>query len=142
MLYCYNCGNFTTGNAFYCNFCGRSYDVKLCSRLHVNPRSAEVCSQCGTRDLSTPQPKVPLRIRVLAFLGFVLLGMFETFIVVFLVGCLVVAFLTRQDVQRALLSLGFLAAALWIIWTMLPLWFRKFVYRLLQRTRKSREDNE
>src|SRR6267378_3273322 len=69
MKYCYACGHTTGGEPLFCNSCGRSYDVKLCPRLHVNPRLAEACSQCGTRDLSTPQPKVALRWRVFAFLG-------------------------------------------------------------------------
>src|SRR5216684_2914579 len=58
MKYCYECGRMTPGEPLFCNFCGRSYDVKLCPGRHVNPRHAEVCSQCGSRDLSTPQPKV------------------------------------------------------------------------------------
>jgi len=60
MKYCHHCGRLTPGEPLFCQSCGRTYDVKLCSRLHVNSRSAEVCSQCGSRDLSTPQPKVPL----------------------------------------------------------------------------------
>jgi hypothetical protein len=63
------CGHTTGGEPRFCNFCGRSYDMKLCPKLHVNPRLAEACSQCGTRDLSTPQPKVPLRWLVFAFLS-------------------------------------------------------------------------
>lgn len=142
MMYCYNCGKFTTGEAFYCNFCGRSYDVKLCPRLHPNPRSAEVCSQCGTRDLSTPQPKIPLRLRVLSFLVFLLGGAAAAFLALSFASWLLAEFLAHQDVQRALLSLGFLAVALWFLWTALPMWFRKFVYRLLRRRRRSREDDE
>ena len=68
MKYCYQCGRVTVGEPLYCNSCGRSYNVKLCPRHHANPRSAEVCAQCGSRDLSTPQPRVPISIRVLAFL--------------------------------------------------------------------------
>ena len=46
-----------TGKPLFCGHCGRTYNVKLCPRLHTNPRIAEVCSQCGSRDLSTPQPE-------------------------------------------------------------------------------------
>src|SRR5580692_7514665 len=60
MRYCNHCHRITTGEPVYCNFCGRSYDFKLCPRHHPNPRSAEVCAQCGSRELSTPHPKVPL----------------------------------------------------------------------------------
>jgi hypothetical protein len=60
MKYCFNCNRITSGEPLFCNFCGRSYDVKLCPRKHPNPRSAQACSQCGSRELSTPQPKVPV----------------------------------------------------------------------------------
>ena len=66
MKYCYNCGHMTPGDPLFCNVCGRSYDVKLCPRMHVNPRGAQVCSQCGNRELSTPQPKIPMSLRLLA----------------------------------------------------------------------------
>ena len=69
MKYCYECGRMTGGEPRYCQFCGRTYDVKLCPRRHENPRFAEVCSQCGSRELSTPQPKVSPVWRVLEFLA-------------------------------------------------------------------------
>src|SRR5690348_576072 len=59
MKYCFNCNRITAGEPLFCNFCGRSYDVRLCPRRHPNPRKAKACSQCGSRELSTPQPKVP-----------------------------------------------------------------------------------
>ena len=73
MKYCYQCGKMTAGEPLYCGTCGRTYDVKLCPRLHVNPRGADVCSKCGSRELSTPQPKIPSSLRLLAL--FVRLGL-------------------------------------------------------------------
>ena len=67
MKYCYNCNRVTIGEPLFCNFCGRSYDIKLCHKLHVNPRYAEACSHCGSRELSTPQPKVPFWATILLF---------------------------------------------------------------------------
>src|SRR5438552_18431561 len=57
--FCYHCGRVTVGEPLFCNFCGRSYDVKLCPKLHANPRGTRVCSKCGSTELSTPQPRVP-----------------------------------------------------------------------------------
>ena len=74
MKYCYHCGRLTSGEPVFCQFCGRSYDVKLCPRLHPNPRFADVCSQCGSRELSTPQPKVSPWWKVLEFLLRILFG--------------------------------------------------------------------
>lgn len=59
MRYCNQCRRITLGNPLYCTFCGSSYDVKLCPARHINPTSAMFCSECGSRDLSTPAP--PLR---------------------------------------------------------------------------------
>src|SRR5271168_3387273 len=66
MKYCYQCGQTTGGKPLFCNFCGRSYDVKLCPSRHMNPRMAEACSRCGSRNLSLPQPRIPLLWRILA----------------------------------------------------------------------------
>src|SRR5580704_16704542 len=91
MKYCYQCGRVTAGKPLYCNSCGRSYNVKLCPRSHVNPRSAEVCAQCGSRDLSTPQPHVPVLIQARAFL----LSLFPGLLLV-LVSVLVAFLLVRE----------------------------------------------
>jgi RNA polymerase subunit RPABC4/transcription elongation factor Spt4 len=79
MRLCTNCHQITVGKPLFCNKCGSSYNLKLCSRLHVNPRAAKICSQCGSKDLSTPQPKVSLLFRPFVFLfglgpGFLFLG--------------------------------------------------------------------
>jgi len=56
MHYCHNCHRLTAGEALFCSHCGRSYRAKLCPSLHVNPRDAQVCASCGSRDLSVPEP--------------------------------------------------------------------------------------
>jgi hypothetical protein len=136
MKYCYQCGRVTAGKPLYCNSCGRSYNVKLCPRGHANPRSAEVCSQCGNRDLSTPQPRVPLHIRLLALLLSLLPG-----ILLALVSPLVAILLIRELLANpqwllALVPLVVVLAILAWIWSELPLWFRNLVRRLLRRKRK------
>src|SRR5438034_11249434 len=68
MKHCYHCGRLTSGDPLFCNTCGRSFDKKLCPRHHPNPRSAEICSRCGSRELSTPQPKVFFGWRMLEWL--------------------------------------------------------------------------
>jgi hypothetical protein len=42
--------------------------VRLCPRLHSNPRHAIVCSECGSRELTTPQPRLPFWIPAILFL--------------------------------------------------------------------------
>ena len=89
MRYCHNCHRMTAGKPLFCQRCGSSYDIKLCPRLHINPRAASVCSQCGSKELSSPQPKVPLLVRPAVFLlgfgpGFLLLILLCIWVVLFI----------------------------------------------------------
>src|SRR5438132_13577108 len=68
LKFCLYCGRDTVAEPLFCNFCGRSYDVKLCPKLHANPRGTRVCSKCGSAELSTPQLRVPLWAKIPLFL--------------------------------------------------------------------------
>ncbi len=129
MKYCYECGHITGGEPLFCHFCGRTYNVKLCPRRHVNPRFAEVCSQCGSRDLSTPQPKVSLVWRVGALLVRILLGA----LLVAASVALLVALLSMREVQNGLIAIGLLLVGLWFLWSLLPDWLRKTIHWALKR---------
>ncbi len=135
MRHCYHCGRVTSGEPLFCNFCGRSYDVKLCPRLHVNPRYATVCSQCGSRELSTPQPKVSLWWKILGFVLQILCGI----ALVYLSLSLLVELLKTPMVQAGLLALGLLLIIMWALWAMLPEWFRKLIGRVLKRKERHHE---
>src|SRR5579872_1559060 len=115
MKYCYSCGRTTPGEPLFCNFCGRSYDAKFCFRLHPNPRFAEACSRCGSRELSTPQPKVPLWWHLAGLLVYLLAGVLLTYISipVLLEFPRTLAAHTYHDVH--LVVLAFLLTILWSI---------------------------
>lgn len=129
MKYCYECGHVTGGEPLYCQFCGRTYDVKLCPRHHANPRFAEVCSQCGSRDFSTPQPKISFVWRVGVILVRIVLG---ALLVAASLSFLVAALL-RREVQNGLIAVGLLLGVLWFLWSMLPNWFRAFIRWALKK---------
>lgn len=129
MKYCYACGTVSPGNPFFCISCGRTYSVKLCPRRHMNPRYAEACSECGSRDLSTPQPKVSVWWKITELLVRVFLGILLAFVSL----SVIVALLRTPVMQAMLIVLGFMIAALWAIWIMLPEWFRKFIHWLIKR---------
>ena len=137
MKYCYQCDRITAGEPLFCNFCGRSYDVKLCPRLHANPRNAQACSQCGSRDLSTPQPKVPFWVRILLFLLSLVPGAILMVISIAAVVIFITALFRSPEMLCAssllLIALGFL----WWVWAQLPLWFRRAIHRLLIRRREA-----
>jgi len=141
MKHCYHCGRITAGEPLFCNSCGRSFDKKLCPRHHLNPRSAEVCSKCGSRELSTPQPKVSLGWWSLEWLARIVLGAFLALLSVFLVYEVLKEALAIEVVQSGLLLLGLLIAVLWWMWSKLPEWFRKFIRKQL-RKRKERHEQE
>lgn len=136
MKYCYNCNRITPGEPSFCNSCGRSYNVKLCPRKHSNPRSALACSECGSRDLSTPQPRVPIWAQVLAFFVSFLPGLLLfVFSALAIVGVLADAAQNPQHGAAIVILLGLL----WWMWSLIPQWFREAVYRFLKRKRDGEE---
>ena len=133
MKYCYQCGRMTDGEPLFCNRCGRSYDVKLCPRLHANPRGAEVCARCGSRELSTPQPKIPMSWRLLAIVIRLGIGL-----VLFSASLwLLIALIRTTASRQALVSLGALLTALWLFWTKLPDWLQELIRALWKRRDRS-----
>jgi RNA polymerase subunit RPABC4/transcription elongation factor Spt4 len=141
MKYCYHCGRISAGDALFCNSCGRSFDKKFCPRLHPNPRSAEICSRCGSRELSTPQPKVSFGWRILEWLTRMALGAALVLLGLFLVYEVLKAALGTPVVQSGLILIGLLLLVLVWMWSKLPEWFRKFIRRRLRR-RKTRHEEE
>ena len=139
MKYCFECGSTTAGEPFFCNYCGRSYDVKLCPKLHVNPRLAEACSQCGTRDLSTPQPKVPLRWRIFAFLG-----QWLSAAVLFLLSLQVISRMIEDlrsisKVQHRHFIVAAILIFFWSLWTVIPDSFRRLIHRSIKHNKQRRK---
>jgi hypothetical protein len=136
MKYCYQCGKMTAGEPLYCGTCGRTYDVRLCPRAHVNPRGAEVCSKCGSRELSTPQPKIPMSLRLLAILIRLGLGL----LLFYASLSLVIALIRSPEVQRSLVAFGALLVALWCLWSKVPDWLQD-VIRSFWKGRRQNDDD-
>jgi hypothetical protein len=72
MRFCTNCKKITAGRPPFCQFCARSYSVKLCPRGHSNPRAAQACSTCGSKELSTPAPQMGMS-KIGYLIGFTIL---------------------------------------------------------------------
>ncbi len=140
MRYCNQCHRITPGDPLFCNTCGRSYDHKLCQHRHPNPRSAEICSQCGSRELSTPHPRVPLLLSALLVLlsalpGLLLFGVSLLFLIGF-----VNALVTNQQLLFQLMLVGLMLAFLWYLYMHLPHFLRRLISKLFQRSHK--DDHE
>lgn len=110
----------TLGDPRFCNFCGRSYDQKLCPRLHVNPREAEVCSQCGSRDLTTPHPKLSLWSRCLLVLASTLPGIVLAFLSIAYLALYIYVLLARPALRLPVMLLGAVLGLLWLLYMELP----------------------
>ena len=139
MKYCYNCNRITPGEPLFCNACGCSFDWKLCPRRHKNPRTAEACSQCGSRDLSTPQPRRPWWTTPLGFILSVLPGAFLTFASTIVFTAAVIAIFQHPEIIVWFIFLAIAFGILWAMWSQIPSWFRSQVYKLLKRRRERRE---
>ena len=140
MKYCTHCRHITAGQPFFCMFCGRSYHVRLCPRLHVNPRGAQVCAQCGSRDLSQPQPPTPWSTGLLHTALHLLPTVLVVTIGIVTMLAMVQAVLTNQQVQGQLVVLMLLAAAGWLAWSKLPGPVRTGVRRVM--TRRSKRERQ
>jgi hypothetical protein len=135
MKFCYQCGRATAGDPLFCSKCGRSYDVRLCPRLHRNSRYAKACSQCGSRELSQPQAAVSVWWKVLEFLIRVGLGV----LLVCLTLAGLAALLRMREVQAGLVAFGILVGLLWWVWSLVPEWIRKLVSRSVRRKENNHE---
>lgn len=136
MRYCNQCHKITPGEPLFCNFCGRSYSFKLCPHRHPNPRNAEVCNQCGSRDLSTPHPRVPLWLSPLLVLLSALPGLLLLVITVLFGFGLLNALLTNQQLLFQFMLVGLMLAFLWYLYLHLPHFLRRFLSRLFRRSHK------
>ncbi len=136
MKYCFNCNRITPGQPLFCNYCGRSYDVKLCPRRHANPRIAEACSQCGSRELSTPQPRRPGWLPPLGLLLSIVPGAFLSFASMAILLAAIIGILQHPDMIVALALLMIPFGILWWMWSQIPSWFRTQIYKLLKRRRE------
>ncbi len=134
MRYCNNCHRLTGGQPMFCNFCGRTYGVKVCPYRHPNPRTAEVCNQCGSRELSVPHPRVPLYMSALIGLLSVLPGIVLLLMTVFFLISLLRALATNPPAQFELMLIGLFIGSLWWLYMHLPRFLRRFVARLFGKS--------
>jgi len=136
MRLCNQCHQITSGEPLFCNFCGRSYDLKLCPHRHPNPRNAEICSQCGSRELSTPQPRVSFLLAPLVALLTVLPGLALVTISILFVFGLVRTILTDQALMFQAVIAGLMLTFVWYLYMHLPNVLRRFISRLFTRTKR------
>ena len=141
MRYCNSCHRLTSGDPLFCNFCGRSYNARLCPSRHINTRSAQVCSQCGSRDLTTPQLAIRFwvgpALYVLSLLPGVLLLLVT---ILFLIG-LVQTLAGSQQLMMQFLGLGLLLGLIWYGYMHLPHFVRNALRKMVGRKGKGKDEH-
>jgi hypothetical protein len=122
----------------HCFFQLSSADAATVSQMldGGNPRGAEVCSKCGSRELSTPQPRIPMSLRLLAILLRLGLGL----LLFYASLSLVIDLVRTPQVQRALVVFGMLLAVLWWLWSKLPDWFQEAIRSFWKNRRRNDDD--
>jgi len=133
MRYCFHCSRVTLGQPLFCNFCGRTYDLKLCHRLHENPREAEVCAECGSRDLTVPQPKLRLWMRPILFFLSLLPGFALLFITVVFFFVYAYALFVRRELPVRFMVMALALGLLWLLYMQLPGYARRAIRRRMRR---------
>lgn len=60
MRYCSFCKRLNPGQPVYCQYCGRTFGVRICRHCRqANPREALVCRNCGSGELSEVSGSLP-----------------------------------------------------------------------------------
>src|SRR5215468_5412423 len=120
MRICYHCGRITSGQPLFCSWCSRSYDVRLCPRLHPNHRSAQACAQCGSRNLSIPQEKLTFWFKPLLFLGTALPGIGLLLLSLLYIPYFLIRLLRSSSKLLLPMLVGLLLGIVWLLWMLLP----------------------
>jgi len=136
MRFCNNCKRLSPGKDLFCSGCGSTYDVKLCPRLHVNPRAALLCSQCGSRELSTPQPKLPVLVRLIRALH---LGVLLLLSLIVYAGFYAYQLITDPNNLQSLMCVGLALGLLLYLWMNLPRPIKNGIRKAARMARRNQE---
>jgi len=120
MRICYHCGRGSSGRPLFCTTCGRSYNIRLCGKLHPNRRNASACSQCGSRDLSLPEEKAPLWFRLLILLSGIIPGCLLLFVSAVYLAYFLYALISDPAGLLIPMLYGLLLGIIWFVWMHIP----------------------
>ena len=119
MRRCTSCFRFYPGTPTFCANCGRSFDVRICSRGHRNPRGVQFCTECGSADLSTPTPPASFLHR-LSGLVLYLFSALTVALVVLTAGLAVIYSIDWSALTPSLIALVLMLGCLYWTTTLLP----------------------
>lgn len=119
MKYCRSCRRLTIGAPLFCGKCGRSYRVRFCPKLHRNPVTASVCSQCGSKELSSPHQAASALARGAAVLGLIIGMLFVAGTLFYLVQ-FIRQLLAEPDSILPAMLVGLGIALAWLLFVSAP----------------------
>ena len=119
MKRCTACFRFHPGTPTFCSFCGRSFDVRICSRGHRNPRGVQFCAECGSADLSTPAPPASFLHHLSGFVLYLFFAL-TIALVVLVVGLAVIQSIDWSALTPSLVALVLMVGVLYWTSTLLP----------------------
>ncbi len=119
MKRCTYCFRYSRGTPTFCSHCGRTYNVRICNRGHLNPRGVAFCAECGSSELSTPAPPAGFLFVLSQWTLRVFVFGFAAIVVLSLVAALLQALLL-PDVAGPLLVLLLMLGFLYWTTTLLP----------------------
>jgi hypothetical protein len=119
MRRCTLCFRFHPGSPTFCSHCGRSFNVRICSRGHRNPRGVQFCAECGNADLSTPAPPASLLHHLSGFVLYLFSALTITLIVVS-AALAVLSLIDWSAVAPPLVSLALMVGFIYWTTTLLP----------------------
>lgn len=80
MRYCPYCRRMNPGKPLYCQYCARTFEVRICSKCRsINSKAALACGKCGSFELSDIAGEIP-------FWAIFLKALFWLFLVLFVIG--------------------------------------------------------
>ena len=94
--------------------------------------------RCGSRDLSTPAPAIPLWLKPLLLALSLLPGVALSAVLVFVVVEILHAILTNQAIQTQLIVLLLVLALLWWLYLQLPHFIQDMFRSLWHKQKKNR----
>lgn len=86
MRYCPYCHRWNAGRPQRCNYCNRTWHIRLCPRSHENPHDAQFCGICGSADLTDTAGPRPWWVWLFWFIKYALLLGLLLLIVLALIG--------------------------------------------------------
>ncbi len=102
--------------------------MRLCGRGHQNIRLAEVCSVCGSRELSMPQRQPSTNMRIFHVVALIIPFVVLTLFTLAYLAVFVKSLFTNPQAVLPLMLLGLVLGLLWLLWIQLSSFLKRLLF--------------